>query len=428
MRGRWLNLLFLLLLVLLALAACNLGGPTESELPTASAQDAALTETANPTQPPRPTRTVPPTAGVAQPTALPGVGAVAPGLPTIASSGGAAAAPPALQQANPQAQQGYALQGSGGSIAGNGLTLLNSPLSFFAQNPANTTQYAAVDGLGLLYITGQNGAGVTRLTSGPYTEFMPADRQSNNAVATTAAWSPDGRSLAFIIDGNQTAADGVWYYQPGGVNPLQLLVDCPQEGFTGCNIVIAPDDVRLWESRALDWSPAGDALLVRVNLPAQNRGGLLVLPITLNERARDNRPPVLRFDYGSWGADGRILVSGTNPDGAAFIGWIDRNGAVVESISTPLFGSVALSYAVQRPDGTIVALGASGSGIALYSVSSGQALTAAFASGVPQRVAWSPDRSAVLVESDGRAFVASISGTVSELTAFSAGLPANWVR
>src|SRR5690606_12576681 len=183
-------------------------------------------------------------------------------------------------------------------------------------------QYAVTDTSGLLYFTGLNGENASRVDTSPFSQFIPFSREENNAYVEDIAWSPDGQYLAFLINGDKLAVDGEWYFSPGQFPPIQLLVDCPGQGHPGCGIVTSPSGPDSWESLILDWSPQSDALLVRTWIPSKNRAGLTVLPITRDERARDVRPPVFEYEYGSWSDDGqRILVSGSAPDGNVFIGW-----------------------------------------------------------------------------------------------------------
>lgn len=433
MMQRLILLCVMLALAGLALAGCNLGAPGESELPTRE-PGAEITEdvaTASPTPRAFVTRTPIPSPGgpaPVQPTQLPiaGGGTLPPTATASGSIGGGisgvSGSLPSFSSIDASSQQGVGLS-YGGANTGAGLNILNTRLDFFAQNPANPNQFVAIDQLGLLYVTGLGGAGAARIDSGPFTQFVPADRGSNNVIASRAVWSPNGQSVAFIIDGNQTAADGVWVFQPGASSPLQHLVDCPTAGFVGCNIVIAPDNFAQWETVDLEFSPANDALLVRVNLPGRGQTGLIVVPLTTNERARDNRPPVLLYEFGSWGADGRILTSGRNANGVSAAAWIDRSGNVLETVNS---SGVALLYAVQRADGLIVGL--AGSGVLSIYDSSGRALTGAIGTGLPERVTWSPDRSAVLVAQGGKLYLASVAGWVTEITGQVGGLPVNWVR
>jgi hypothetical protein len=314
-----------------------------------------------------------------------------------------------------------------------GVSLLPD-VTLFERNPVNPAQYAVTDTSGLLYFTGLNGENAGRVDTSPFSQFIPLSREENNAYVEDIAWSPDGQYLAFLINGDKLAVDGVWFFAPGQFPPLQLLVDCPAQGHPGCTIVTSPSGPDRWESLLLDWSPNSDALLVRTWIPSKNRAGLTLLPIIRDERARDVRPPVFEYEYGSWSNDGqRILVSGSAPDGNVYIGWINRDGSFSQIVFAARDNGLWVQHAVQRPDGSIIALGApyseGGPGAAqrIYDAS-GRALTGPIGSGPPQRVEWSPDRSAVLVIAGDRVYLAHIDGRVEDITNEVAGVRAiNWV-
>jgi hypothetical protein len=184
----------------------------------------------------------------------------------------------------------------------------------------------------------------------------------------------------------------------------------------------------------LDWSPQSDALLIRTWMPSRNRAGLTVLPVTRDERARDVRPPVFEYEYGSWSNDGqRILVSGSAPDGNVFVGWINRDGSFSEMVFDARANGLWMQNAAQRPDGSIVTLGAlmseGGPGTAQHIYdANGRALTGPIGNGPPQRVEWSPDRSAALVIVADRVYLAHLDGRVEDITNEVAGARAiNWV-
>jgi hypothetical protein len=143
---------------------------------------------------------------------------------------------------------------------------------------------------------------------------------------------------------------------------------------------------------------------------------------------------VYEYEYGSWSNDGnRILVSGSGPDGNVYIGWINRDGSFSELVFAARDAGLWVQNAVQRPDGSIVTLGAPfseggpGAPMRIYT-SNGLPLTGPIGSGPPQRVEWSPDRSAVLIISGGRVYLADLNGTVADITDEVGGVQAiNWV-
>jgi Bacterial SH3 domain len=339
--------------------------------------------------------------------------------------------PPTLLpfSANPQTLA-FALSTSGG-VTGTNFSLLNDT-TLFERNPVDPSEYVTTDSSGNLYITGVNGSGAARIDQSPFSQFIPQTRDENNAFVPAARWSRNGQYVAFIVAGRKLANDGVWVFAPGQSPPQQLLVDCPSAGFPGCSIVSNPYDPDLWESRALAWSPNSDVLLVSVHLNAENRDGLIVLPLG---QSYNTRPNVYRYDYGSWSLDGsRILVSGRSVDGHEYVGWINRDGTFSELVFDSEANGLWMGFAHQANDGQIYALGAPGDRngphepLRIYNMS-GQALTDPIGSAFPDRVEWSPDGTAVFVQTGGRQYIANISGAVRDITGQVSGTRAiNWVN
>jgi len=415
--GRMRKVIFLLLLIS---SACNLVDTIgEERLPTSTATTVVEATAENAAQ--LLTATV--TVGAATRTPFPAATSTSTSVPIVAVFGN-----PVFQPVQ-NGLTAFALR-LDGSLDGRPVSLLPVTTQYFDQNPANLNRFVVVDTSGLLYLTDVGGSNAARIDNGPYTQFLPSGRADNNAAADLAIWSPSGQRLAFIINGNINANDGVWYTEPGGFGPLQLLVDCPVQDFVGCNIVAEPDNVPLWESRELFWSRDSNTLLINVALPDRGRQGLIVMPITQYDRVRDNRPPVILYDYGTWGTDGRILASGRNPDGASVVAWINSDGNLNEMVYNASANGLWMGWAVERPNGDIVALGAPGAGnsaLAIYNMN-GTALTLPIGGGFPQRVVWSPDVDAVLVEVNGQRFVAGLDGQIIDITAQTAGAVVNWIQ
>ena len=342
---------------------------------------------------------------------------------------------PTLIPVDPQIRA-FVLSTDGG-FAGGDIGLLRDTV-LFERNPVNPAQYAVTDTSGLLYFTGINGENAARVDVSPFSQFIPFTPEENNGYVSDMTWSPDGRYLAFLVDADESseqASDGVWFFQPGQFPPIQLLVDCPKADHPGCDIVLTPYGPDLWQSLALEWSPNSNALLVQTWLPSENRLAQTIVPTSFNPAARDERPPVLRHDYASWEVNGnRVLVSGTAHDGNIYIAWVNPNDFnQIEVVFLARDNGLWVQNAVQRPDGSIVTLGApfsEGGRDApqrLYDAF-GQPLTAPIGSAPPSRVEWSPDRSAVLVIAGGRQYVARINGEVSDITDQVRGARAiNWV-
>ncbi|MBC6938385.1 MAG: hypothetical protein DWB42_21485, partial [Chloroflexi bacterium] len=397
-------------------------GPTLPATPTFVTAEAALTDT--PAAAPSPAEASPqagpPTfTATPQPTVALRV-TLAPTLP----------APPVVPTfipANPQTRA-FALSAGGGAA---GFNLPHNDPALFARNPVDPNLYASTDTAGNLYLTGTINY---RPDTSPFSQFIAQSRDENNAYVSAINWSPDGRYLAFITAGRKLADDGVWYFEPGQFPPLHLLVDCPTPGFPGCLIVSNPTDPDLWESRAAYWSPGSDALLVSLFLPGENRMALIVLPITRDERARDWRPPVVRYQYGAWSRDGgRILVSGAAPDGRVYVGWLNRDGSFAEMVYNAEANGLWMGFASPAADGRIYALGAPGDRngprepLRIYD-QAGRALTPSIGTGFPERVEWSPDGRAVFVQTGGQQYIADINGGLRNITGQVAGARAiNWV-
>lgn len=320
-----------------------------------------------------------------------------------------------------------------GSVTG--FTLLpDTATTLFERNPRDPNVYVTTDTSGNLYVTGVNGSGAFRPDVSPFSQFIALSREQNPSYVSAARWSPDGQWLAFIVAGGQVADDGVWVFQPGRTAPVQLLVDCPKRDLPGCGIVSNPFDPNFWQSAALEWSPTSDALLVRLNLPEEGRAGLVVLPLTGDPNFRSTRPPVFRYEFGSWARDGsRILVSGRSPDGHVFVGWIGRDGGFQEVVLDSRAFGLWMGFARQAGDGSVLALGASGgdggpNGPLMLMDAFGTALTQPIGDSFPERVEWSPAGDAVFVQANGRQFIARRDGRVSEITGqVPPGRAVNWV-
>jgi hypothetical protein len=324
----------------------------------------------------------------------------------------------------------YSLR-SANNVTGGGLNLFNFPILQYAANLTDN-RFSVIDTAGNLFITQAGGVNAIRIDQSPYSQYPAANREQNNAAAEFTAWSPNGQYLAFIVNGDKQAADGVWFFQPGQFGPIQLLVDCPTQGFIGCNIVrpSPQDNIGQWESREIYWSIDSQILLVNVNLPARARRGILIVGVTRDEHVRDQRSPIWLYDYGSWGGDGGILASGRNPDGVSGVFWLNQLGALRQTVFNASASGLWMGWAVQQPGGQIVALGRPGNPdgpVAIYNAS-GTALTGLIGDGFPQRVVWSPDRKAVLIETSGHQYVADTSGQITDIAAYTGGLTVNWVR
>jgi hypothetical protein len=329
-----------------------------------------------------------------------------------------------------------ALHTDGSAVSASGF-LLPFASTTFAVNPVDSSRVAVVDTRGLLYLfTGGVAASQgVRVRVSPFLDFEPQSAEENQVRVAQIGWSPDGTQLAFLVVAERDDRDGVWILDNPQANSLgsahQVFRECPPPIQLACTVVIGGEP-SLYNSLHFDWNPGGSALLVSLDLTGEGRRAFTVIP-----RANDptHLQPIYRYGSASWSWDGtRILVSGAGPDGRVVLAWLDpASGA-----QTPILDGTArglwLQDAVERPDGSIVALGSIGgsaSAMSLYD-GSGALLSAPIGTQAPQRVVWSPDRDAVLVMvNDGAAYhyyVAQVDGQVREITeGFAGALSVEWV-
>jgi WD40 repeat protein len=328
---------------------------------------------------------------------------------------------------------GYTLSSGDGVIGIGRFTLENFTTELLAQNPANPNQYIVVNDIGQMrFISDYANNMIVQVSIPIFTQFTYAvsRREENNTAVSAVEWSPDG-TLAFIVDGDRENFDGVWVWTPPQ-SYLQAIRDCPPE--PGCQTVLETSGLGQWESRALDWSPDSEKLLVTLNLPDQGRGALIVVDRRVSNPERIPGP-VLYFDSGSWSADGsRIVVSGRTFDGTVVLGSVLPDGSSPDLTDMGVYGFTWTQDAVEA-NGQIFALGSrNGPGSAQSIISrSGEEVVGPIGEAPPERVTWSPDGRAVLVITyDGqvrRYYIASIDRrTVLEISEYVAnGVALSWV-
>ncbi len=333
------------------------------------------------------------------------------------------------------ADRSYALSTSGG-LRGDAFALPGGAFTF-AQNPLNPAQYARVAQNGSLFVVNGAGDPGARLSASPFSEFEPGSPGTNNARVTLVRWSPDGRYVAFLIDtlsdestDNNLQNDGIYFFEPGLTAPHALFRSCPPE--LSCQLV--RHDAGPYEFRPYDfeWNSSSTALLIRLHLEDNALAFALVPALTSTNPAE--LPRIYRYEYAMWSSDGtRVLASGAGEDGIIGIRWIDVSTGAI----TPIYNASAnggwIGYAAETPAGVIGLGTVSGAGSPLALVSAnGTPISAAVGNVQPERVAWSPDRTAVLIVTNEngarRYFVARISGAVEEITGVVAGaLAVEWV-
>ena len=323
--------------------------------------------------------------------------------------------------------------GSGGVTQG-GFNLFSGSVLLFARNPVNPSQYVLTNTSGTLYVV--DGGGSRRLNTSPFSEFEAFSPQENQYFVTEVEWSPNGQLLAYIIDGrfhpSPTNEDGVHFFNPATGQSTPLLRDAPYESHPGYQAGGTREFLSRTESIA--WSPQSDVILAQSRITndwADGQGALFVL--SLGQDA-NTQPRALRYDYGSWTpGGGQIVVSGRRPDGLVIVGVVNRDGGGEQIVLNASSIGLWVQNAVQRPNGQFFALGrpdAEGGRngpMRIYN-QNGQAITGDIGPALPQRVDWSPDGSAVLVTSGGRQYLASINGTVQDITGSVGGGAVGWVR
>jgi len=299
--------------------------------------------------------------------------------------------------------------------------------STFAQHPLDPNIFVRVDPYGVPFLYDYRAGTQTGAAFDPYT-FAPGSAETNPGRITQVAWSRDGMYIAYLIDqwsdGQNTHEenDGVWIADGGFLVSGQVFRDCHPDMLRACNVERSAGPY-VYRSLEMSWGAnTNHLLLIRVYIydDAQRPAFTLVQ----SGQNPNVQPPIYSYEYASWSWDGtRILVSGRGGvDGQPAIRWFDP---ITRTEGQMLFNGAAagvyISYAVQRPDGRIVALGSTdGGAMRLYDVG-GAPFSDPIGTSAPIRVEWSPDRSAVLVvTNDGtsdRLYVASaLSGSVQEIT------------
>lgn len=301
-----------------------------------------------------------------------------------------------------------------------------SPTIDIDYNPVDPLRWARSDEFGIPRFTDP---GNPAIVEGVYT-FSPffdgygiGMPQENKSFVREVEWSPDGQMFVFRSQNEQLQdiSQGVWFWQPLrelATDPsYQILRHCPPH----CSAAGTHDGDPGWRATSLEWSSDNNAVLIGLDLLGEQRSGL---EIRYARRDSDlaqagTRPNPILFDYGHWANDGQqIVVSGRGPDGTVSFGMIDRTISVT-SLTPAVDVSLAwVQDAVQNPDGELVMLGnTSGYGLPLQIFNAeGEALTGIIGEAMPESVTWSPDRSAVLIQTSEKTYLAQTNGAIYEIT------------
>jgi hypothetical protein len=285
----------------------------------------------------------------------------------------------------------------------------------YAGRPGDPDSYLYTDGVGNVFLV-IDGTPVGLPPGFPVPAFAISAREENNYFVSALSWSADGSRAAAIIDGNRfhpdgTFSDGVWLFSPGG-GAVQILPDCEFPEQPSCQAGPVPDFN--YQTTGVTWSPSGNALMVSARITSGDLTGRNAQIVIFPPEVGGRRVPLI-YDYGAWGADGRIIASGRNAAGEVVLARvaITPEGNQEEVVLNASAAGLWVQNAVERSDGQIVTLGRPGSpngAMCVYN-QQGVPLTGPIGDGPPISVLWSPDgRVVVLTMPDGRQFSARADG------------------
>lgn len=372
--------------------ACNLGGAAPTATPEPSA---TFTSTPEATPTPEPSATP-------APTATPSFN-VAPFDPSPN------AAKPRVVASSADSRL-FAAPGNTGAV-------------FFSISPTNPDNFAFIDAFGTLTVVrGVNRSGLPH----PFTDFSAASRETNDKLAVAAIWSPDGNSLAVIIDNPalRNANEGVWIWTLNqGAN--QVFRNC-RPGTTNCVNFVASDGVpAFWYATGASWSPDGQQLIVRAFMDGYGYDGFVLVNRTSDP---NQRPPFCPYEFSEWTRDGTgIVVSGRDANAESSFGTVIP-GSCEGFLPMPEQSLITLG-STQAADGRLVVLAHKGSNFSparLYD-ENGNAITGAIGSSQPAKWLWNTARNAIWVQTtDGRSYIAALDGSVLELPMGDSAAPLSW--
>ncbi len=299
----------------------------------------------------------------------------------------------------------------------------------FIPNPTDPGQFVTVDGFGTFTLwTNNQGQGLPA----PFTPFAPADRASNDKLVVNAAWTPDGKTLAVVLDNadRKSAEDGVYWWEIGVTGANQIMHNC-RPGAVNCNFFVSSDNTPgNWYATSAAWSPNGETLLVRAYMDGYGYDGFMLLSRSSD---RTQRPPFCPYEFSEWTPDGTgIVVSGRDLNNLPTLGVIAADDCAEFEPAATWGTAWYTRNGVMRPDGSLVALGRVGAGEGAFKLidGDGNELSQEIGFSTPIEVRWNASANVVYVRNeDGRAYVASIDGGISEVTDLVAGVKmAAWVE
>ena len=296
----------------------------------------------------------------------------------------------------------YSIDGSGHLTGGRLANLPGAPtLVRENPNPAHEVQFAARNSLGSLYFIQRDGQS-ERLSISPASRYEAQSAETNRAFVGDLRWSVNGEHLAILIHSDLSAEDGIWWMRPGISAPERLLVDCPRSEHPGCQIIDRSDGPYTWRTFSMDWSPDGETLLARVKIyePRAHSALMLLKP----GRDYNRLPLILDYEYGSWLADGRLLVSGQGVSEPANLAIYSAQGLWLSEIRTN--NTISLHFAAEATDGQIYALGRAEGKLSLYQLADGQAkaVGSPLILPWPEFAHWDWERSALDITVEGQVY------------------------
>lgn len=297
-------------------------------------------------------------------------------------------------------------------------------VTLFAANPADANSYARTDVNGMLLLRGPGAGGEGQIAGSPfYADFRADSAETNKNYVTHLAWSPDGSRLAYVIQppgGTDNTNAGVWLWNAAEpVNSLAVMHDCPEQGFTSCNLS-EDHSFSHWVTETVYWSPDSTRMLLNVFVRSEGRGGIAVVNSTTDPKAADKSPGIWLYDSGVWLNNDQILVSGHRPsDGRVILGTV--NGNIDPPSEQVIFDASAnglwIQDAVPR-GGNYLALGKPGGpdgALMLYRIANGQAtpISAPIGDAYPQQIIWTNNFAQVVVTVNGTQYLVDANGAIS---------------